>query len=199
MKTLNPTQKTLLAIFATLLLVMVLFFATSEQDWGQKTPSQFADLGGEFSVETQSGTIHLSDFKGQTVVMYFGFLNCPDVCPNSMLTIQRALKKLTAQEKEQVQVILISVDPDRDDVDALADYVAFYDDNFIGATANKAVIDQITQQYAAFYSVDASDDYQVTHSSRYYVIDGEGQLQDAMRHSTTANELAARIRSVNPS
>ena len=191
---------TLFALVALILGVVGLYLATSTQKFGDQPATEFKQLGGDFTVETTQGAVSLSDLEGRIVVMYFGFLNCPDVCPNSMLTIKSALKKLPDAWQPNIQVLLISVDPGRDDVQALAAFAQHYDPNYLGATATPAVIDQITAQYAAYYSVEPADspaDYEVSHSSRYYVIGPDGQLADAMRHSTTANELAARIKQVH--
>ena len=188
---------TLITLMAMIFAVVILYAMTTTAEFGAEVPTKFEDLGGDFTLQTAQGEIALQDFQGQVVVMYFGFLNCPDVCPNSMLTITKALKKLTPEQKSNVQVIMVSVDPNRDALDELSAFAAYYHPNIIGATGSVEVIDQLTDAYAAYYTVNPSDsesEYEVTHSSRYYVINSQGELVDAMRHSTTANELAARIR-----
>ncbi len=194
----SPTtlKKALLIFMMMAFVVIGIFMFTTTKKFGSSGPTKFSELGGDFTVETVNGLVSLSDFRDKIVVLYFGFLNCPDVCPTSMMTIKSALKKLPQNIQEKTQVILISVDPDRDDTSALAKFAGHYNPAFVGATAESTVLDQITQQYAAYYSVNSSedeDDYEVRHSSRYYLIDTNGQLVDAMRHSTTINELAARI------
>jgi len=188
---------TLVVLGLMIAAVVTLYATTTTAEFGADRPTRFEELGGEFTLETVQGDIALSDYRGQVVVMYFGFLNCPDVCPNSMLTITKTLKKLTPEQRNTVQVIMVSVDPHRDELEELSDFVNYYHPNIIGATGSVEAIDYVTDLYAAYYTVEAADsdsEYEVTHSSRYYVINQQGELVDAMRHSTTANELAERIR-----
>lgn len=194
----NPKvlKNVLVACVTMTFVVIVIFMLTTTKKFGSSAPTKFSELGGDFTVQTVNGEVSLSDFRNKIVVLYFGFLNCPDVCPTSMMTIKSALKKLPQNIQEKTQVVLISVDPDRDDTAALAEFVGHYHPNFVGATAEVKTLDQITDQYAAYYTVNPSDnedDYEVRHSSRYYLIDPDGRLVDAMRHSTTINELAAKI------
>lgn len=197
------TERTLKMIGLTLVLLMaavlLLYFSTTTAEFGQKPVTSLDQLGGDFTVQSEHGPVQLSDYRGQVVVMYFGFLNCPDVCPNSMLTMASALKKLPDDQQSQVQVMMISVDPQRDDLGQLASFASYYNQRFIGATASPETLNQVAEQYAAYFAVRPApdaEDYEVEHVSRYYIIGPDGDLQDAMRHSTTANELAARIRQI---
>lgn len=187
----------LAGIAAALILVVVLFLSTSDSQIGEKSKS-FSDLGGDFTLQSHAGRISLSDFKGGVVVMYFGFLTCPEVCPNSMTVIQTALNRLEPSEQAATKALLVSVDPKRDTLSELAEYAHFYHDRLTGLTGTTSEIDQVTRQYGAFYDFTeietATADYGVEHSSRYYVIDRGGKLVAAMRHSTTPNELVAQIR-----
>jgi len=179
-----------------LLVLIGLFVATSDADFSEK-PRQFSDLGGDFTLTSKEGAVSLSDYQGKVVVMYFGFMTCPEVCPNSMTVISTALARLNDHQLQGTQAMLVSVDPKRDTPDRLAVYTEFYHSNLIGLTGSKNDIDRVTQQYGAYYDFteieSVTEDYGVEHSSRYYVIDQKGQLVAAMRHSTTPNELVAQI------
>lgn len=185
------------AIGLALVVVVGLFIITSDNDIGEK-PKSFSELGGDFTLTSKSGDVSLSDYTNKVVVMYFGFLTCPEVCPNSMTVIQTALNKLNESELEHTQAMLVSVDPNRDTPDKLAEYTQFYHTQLIGLTGTRQQIDNVTRQYGAYYDFteieNVTADYGVEHSSRYYVIDRDGTLVAAMRHSTTPNELAAQIR-----
>ena len=177
-------------------ILITLFLSTSETNFDQKGKT-FSDLGGDFTLISQDGPVSLSDFKGQVVVMYFGFLNCPDVCPNSMAVVRSALNRLDEQALQKTQAILISIDPKRDTPEVLAEYSEFFHPKLVGVTGTQEVIDTVTEQYGAYYNYtevqSSSLEYGVEHSSRYYVIDQSGKLITAMRHSTTPNELYAQI------
>ncbi len=190
-------QLALAFIVTALVVVVVLFVTTSDNDLGEK-PQNFADLGGDFTLSSYQGDVSLSDYRGRVVVMYFGFLTCPEVCPNSMTVIRNAFNRLSPEQSGDTQAILVSVDPNRDTPELLAEYAAFYHPRLVGLTGDKAQIDAVTQQYGAYYDFSEIEsvtaDYGVEHSSRYYVIDRNGRLVAAMRHSTTPNELAAQIK-----
>ncbi|GAA6138815.1 SCO family protein [Arenicella sp. 4NH20-0111] len=184
------------AIGLILALVIALFVVTSESSLAEK-PQSFSDLGGDFTLTSASGPVALSDFQDKVVVLYFGFLTCPEVCPNSMSVIQGALSRLETTQLDSVQAVLVSVDPNRDSPQQLAEYTQFYHENLVGLTGSKKQIDAVTRQYGAFYDFNeiesSTSDYGVEHSSRYYVINPKGALVAAMRHSTTSNELTAQI------
>ena len=157
-------------------------------------------LGGDFRLTGINGEVSLRDFEGSVVVLYFGFLNCPKVCPTSMGMVTKSLNLLSEQELKQVQAILISVDPERDTYQALANYTRQFHPNILGITGTHQQIDAVKNNYAAYAEIiesqSADSAYAFRHTSRYFVINQQGKLVDAMRHSTTANELVARIRTL---
>ena len=183
-------------LLVSIVVVVALFVSTSDTDFDQKAKA-FSDLGGDFTLTSQAGPVSLSDLKGKVVVMYFGFLSCPEVCPNSMTVIRSALKRLGSDNLENTQALLVSIDPNRDTPEKLAEYAKYFHPNLKGITGTKQTIDTVTKQYGAYYNFteieSASQDYGVEHSSRYYVIDQQGKLVTAMRHSTTSNELYTQI------
>ena len=179
-----------------LIVVIGLFVVTSDSELGEK-PQQFADLGGNFTLTSKDGDVSLVDYQGKVVVMYFGFMTCPEVCPQSMTVISSALARFNDEQLQSTQAVLVSVDPARDTPERLAEYAQFYHANLIGLTGTKDDIDRITRQYGAYYDFteieSVTEDYGVEHSSRYYVIDQKGKLIAAMRHSTTPNELYTQM------
>lgn len=181
---------------AFLIIMVSLFFITSDNDFGEKA-NKFSDLGGDFTLTSKNGAVSLSDFEKKVVVMYFGFLTCPEVCPSSMTVISTALARLNKEQLADTQAILVSVDPTRDTPEKLEEYTEFYHSSLLGLTGSKGDIDRVTKQYGAYYDFteieSVTADYGVEHSSRYYVIDKQGKLVTAMRHSTTPNELYTQI------
>jgi len=181
---------------AFLIIMVSLFFITSDTDFGEKA-TKFSDLGGDFTLTSKNGAVSLSDFEQKVVVMYFGFLTCPEVCPSSMTVISTALARLNEEQLADTQAILVSVDPTRDTPEKLEEYTQFYHSSLLGLTGSKDDIDRVTKQYGAYYDFteieSVTEDYGVEHSSRYYVIDQRGKLVTAMRHSTTPNELYTQI------
>ena len=130
--------------------------------------------------------------------MYFGFMSCPEVCPNSLGVIKAAFNKLDSDNITDVQGLMISIDPERDSLQSLAAFTQHFHTNIMGITGDQSVLEKTAKQYGAYFS--KTDDpklgYLFEHVSRYYVINKDGELVDAMRHSTTPNELAARLKTI---
>lgn len=175
------------------------YFATSNQPL-IGVGGEDGELGGDFTLTSVNGPVSLSDFVGKTVVVYFGFVNCEKVCPASMGVLQNVMQKLDENELAKTQALLVSIDPSRDSKESLQEFTAKYHANIMGLTGTQAEIDQVARDYGAHFEQRPSEtdesEYGFHHSSRYYVINAEGQLVDAMRHSTTSNELVARIRTI---
>jgi protein SCO1/2 len=193
-------------VFAALLVGAVIigtlsFVLLSSDDMpSRELGGEDGKLGGEFTLSGTDGDVSLSDFHGKVVMIYFGFTNCKKVCPASMGIISRTLDKLEPREQEQVSAILVSVDPARDTVEAMDEYTKKYHKNIIGLTGTKPQIDEVINEYGAYYKLTDDErnnlNYAFRHSSRYYIVSKDGELVDAMRHSSTANELAARLRTL---
>ncbi|KJF98643.1 SCO family protein [Photobacterium leiognathi] len=192
----NPVKIVLLLGALALAGIFALYINNSTTPIGEKQKA-LKDLGGEFQLNSLDGTVNLNQFKGQTVVLYFGFLNCAEVCPSSMGVMATAFSMLPPEEYANVQGIFISVDPGRDDLDSLDKFAKHFDKRIKGLTGTKQEIDALTEQYGVYFDLvdmESSElSYTVDHASRFYIINPEGKLVDAMSHTTTPIELAAGI------
>jgi protein SCO1 len=135
----------------------------------------------EFQLQGSNGSpIALSRFRGKVVAVAFGFSTCQRVCPVTLANLSEVFKKLGAAATD-VQVIFVSVDPDRDTPDRLRQYLQSFNPTFLGATGKKGQIDAVRQAYGVFADRVQSDDkkigYEVHHSSSIYLIDREGKLR----------------------
>lgn len=192
----NPGRWVLLAGALALAGILALYFYNSTIPIGEK-PRQLKDLGGDFSLNSADGTANLDQHQGQVVVLYFGFLNCAEVCPSSMGVMSAAFKQVEQQYYDDIQGFFVSVDPGRDDLNSLKDFAQYFDPRMLGVTGTEEEIKQLTQQYGVYFdlvNMESSElAYTVDHASRFYIINQQGQLVDSMSHSTTPIELAARI------
>lgn len=154
-------------------------------------------LGGEFTLTGIDGDVSLSDFKGKVVMLYFGFVQCSEVCPTSMRVMAQTFAMLDDEEISQVQVVLISIDVEEDSFAEVDEYAKRFHQNFIGLTGTIEQIDQVIAEYGAYYNKTELAQTDKTrafrHSSRYFIVNKQGDLIAAMRHSSTANELHARL------
>lgn len=156
------------------------------------------NYGGEFTLQSGDGPVSLSDLKGKVVIAYFGFLNCTEACPASMAVLNKAFKKLSKSELDQIQALFISVDPERDTIEDLKAFTDYYDGHVMALTDKKPIIEKLATQYGVFFELadleGSAMNYTIDHSSRFYLIDRNGVLVTTMSHSTTPTELAHRLR-----
>lgn len=155
-------------------------------------------LGGEFTLMSAAGPVSLSDLSGQLVPMYFGYTYCPDACPTSLTLIAAAMNELESELSEKITPVLVSVDPDRDNLEHLADYTAYFHPRMLGLTGSREQIDQVVKQYGAIYvlhKTSAEDqDYLVDHSSRIYLLDSTGRLLALLPVGVGLQELVETMR-----
>ena len=154
---------------------------------------QSQDVAPDFTLTTQQAqTASLSDFRGKLVVLYFGYTSCPDVCPATLVEINNALEEL-GEKSEVVQVIMVTVDPERDTPQKLAEYLAHVNPDFIGLTGSPEQIAEAAALYGIYLGKnEGSDaiDYLVDHTATLMVIDQEGYLKLIVPFGTTAKEIA---------
>jgi len=132
--------------------------------------------------------ITLSQFRGRVVLLTFGFTYCPEVCPTTLATLAQVRQDLGAVGK-QLQVILITVDPERDDVEAMRNYVAAFDDSFIGGIGTPDQLASIRTNYGVTaIKVKQGDDFGFDHSSSVYLIDAVGALRGMMPYGRPADD-----------
>lgn len=196
----NESKIVKTSVFAALFLsisIIVFYVATTTRPIGEKY-KPLSELGGPFTLETKQGPFSLSDIEGKVGVVYFGFLSCTEACPASIGVVQAAYKQLTDEERDNVQFLFISVDPERDSLEDLYDFGDYYDNDLLALTGTKEEIDKVTSDYGVFFELTDLEGsalgYTVDHSSRFYMIDKQGKLFTTMSHSTTPSELAARIK-----
>lgn len=151
------------------------------------------DYAKGFTLTDHTGkTRTLDDFKGKAVFIFFGYTNCPDVCPTTMAEMASVLKTLGPQA-EQVQVLFVTVDPERDTADLLSKYVPAFDPRFLGLTGDKAAIDQVTKDFKVFHQkvpVKESDSYTMDHTAGSYVFDTQGRIRLFVRHGQGPEPIA---------
>jgi len=139
---------------------------------------------------------HLQDFRGKAVVLFFGFTHCPDVCPTTLAEISQALKQL-GPDGERVQVVLVTVDPERDTREALAKYVTAFDPRFLGMYGDMEATRRVAKDFKIFFEKrQTGDSYSVDHSAQSYVIDPQGRLRLLVRHDRILTDLPADLKAI---
>lgn len=160
-------------------------------------PSGTAPTGGDFTLQSASGPVSLTDHRGKVVLLYFGYTYCPDICPTSLTATAQGLAGLAPAELARVQMIFVSVDPDRDTPERLKDYAPFFHPSIIGVTGTKAQIDDVARRYGASYAkqeIAGVANYVVDHSALTYVIAPDGRLVGSLPHAASPQQVTAEIR-----
>jgi len=154
--------------------------------------------GGDIRLQSPAGPYALADSRGKVVLLYFGYTFCPDICPTSLMTIAQALDGLSADERARVQVLFISVDPQRDTLERLREYAAFFAPEILPLSGSAQEIDAVAQRYGVYYArasaPEAGNSYVIDHSAYVYLIAPDGRLVARLPHGIEPRRLIDEIR-----
>ena len=140
----------------------------------------------------------LEDFRGKAVVVLFGYTRCPDVCPTTLADAALAMKQL-GPDADRVQVLMVSVDPERDTQDVLAKYVPAFDARFLGMYGDLEATRRAAKEFKVYFEKRAGktpEGYTIDHSAQAYVLDPSGRLRLFERHDRIAEDLAPDLRTL---
>jgi protein SCO1 len=154
-----------------------------------------SDYGRSFDLLDPDGKPRtLADFKGRLVMVFFGFTQCPDVCPTA-LGRAVAVRQMLGADADRLQVIFVTVDPERDTADLLKNYTAAFDPSFLGLRGDAARTAVVAREFKVFYQkVPTGSSYTMDHTALTYVFDAKGQLRLAVKHAQSADEVAGDLK-----
>jgi len=156
-----------------------------------------APTGGDFVLQSKHGKFDLKDYRGKLVLIYFGYTFCPDICPTNLSHLTQALNELNETELSQIQPVFLSVDPERDSLEHLDNYVKYFHKSLIGITGDESVIAEIASRYGAAYQKvtgKSEGGYLIDHSSFTYLVDQQGQLKESFQHASDPLLMVNTIR-----
>ena len=155
-----------------------------------------ASFGKDFALTDHNGQRRtLADFKGKVVTLFFGFTHCPDVCPTTLGEMAVVMKELGA-DAGRLQVLFVTVDPERDTAEVLKRYVPAFHPSFLGLTGSAEDIARIAKEYKIFFQKQKlpNGGYTMDHSAGTYILDGEGRLRLFAQYGIGAPALLNDIR-----
>ncbi len=156
-----------------------------------------AAYGRDFKLPDADGAIRsLAEFKGKIVLIFFGFAQCPDVCPTAL---GRAIevRKLLGTDGDKVQVVFITVDPERDKPEVLREYMKAFDPSFIALRGDAEQLAATAKEFKVFFQkVPTKSSYTMDHTAVSYAFDPLGRLRLAIRHEQSAQDIASDLRNL---
>lgn len=190
-------MKVILALVLTL--VLAACKPAPEPPVFQATDITGAAFARDFKLTDHNGqTRTLASFKGKVVAIFFGYTHCPDVCPTTLSDFAAALKQLGPQA-DQVQVLFVTVDPQRDKPELLKQYVPAFDPRFLGMTTDEAGLKALAKEYKVVYqktSVKGADNYLIDHSAGTYIYDTESRLRLLIPYGSSPDLIAQDLKTL---
>lgn len=154
-------------------------------------------IGGPFNLVDHTGK-HVSDkdFRGRYLLVFFGYTNCPDICPAGLQVMSAALDRL-GHRADDIVPLFITLDPSRDTPEKLAAYVSSFTPRIVGLTGSESDIASVAKAYRVFYQKVADDKdptrYSIDHSAIFYLMGKDGSLLTPIGHTTDVDQLATAI------
>ncbi len=155
--------------------------------------------GGDFVLQSAAGPVDTRALRGKVLLIYFGYVSCPDICPASMAAGASALNLLSPDERSRTRMIMVSVDPARDTPAMLKEYAAYFHPDMIGATGSEAEVAAVAASFGAGYQkqpANADGSYAVDHTSHTYVVGRDGKLAEILPLGTPPDKVAATVRAL---
>ncbi|MDX8377101.1 MAG: SCO family protein [Mariprofundales bacterium] len=197
--TTRTNEKRMIIIFASL--AVLLLTAAGIIWWKMQAipEAMFPDMQTDFNLQgAQQQQIKGSDFIGKVALVYFGYMRCPDICPDTMVRLANVIKQLDDDERQKVQVIFISVDTEHDTPDKTDAYAKHFHPDFIGLTGSNEQVMQAAQGFLVGFRKDkdekAKGGYSMSHSSYIFAVRPDGQIGTLLQHDDDPQRILAKAR-----
>lgn len=181
--------------YLVVLLMIVLFLhgcTDSDEKWQTKDiTGLMPPLAFTLRSANSKSMVDAQDYRGKILLMYFGYMHCPDVCPMTLSRLQSTVSQLGKRASE-IRILFVSVDPRRDSLDELGQYVQAFGQQVVGLRGGQQALQELTKRYRVTYGYDKPDadgDYTVSHSSAVYVFDHQGQARLLIRDSDSTEAI----------
>lgn len=185
------------ALFVPMIVFAFLVGCSSDQEnWNAKDISGLMPELAYQLTDTSGEEVTAAESSGNIRLMFFGFTSCPDICPTTLQKLSQAVKGLPESARDEVQIIFVSVDPNRDTPDRIKSYIDFFSDGIIGLTGEEENLRELSKRYRTTFGYDDPDDkgnYDVSHSGAVYVFDREGDARLLVRPEQSLDALIADL------
>ncbi|KPQ25947.1 MAG: protein SCO1/2 [Halomonas sp. HL-48] len=162
------------------------------------SPQSDMPSGGAIELPSTQGDFSLTQLDDdQLALVSFGYTYCPDVCPMTLSVKRQALAELSPSQRQKVVPVMVTVDPERDTLERLEQYLAFFDEGLIGARGNAAELEDVMSRYGVVSrrveAPDSAIEYTIDHSSALYLVDRDGDILQRVLYSSTPQALSAAL------
>lgn len=189
-------------IWTCIALIIVLIglnhYGKTEREAQTRTVDSYgrALIGGPFTlVSHENAVVRDSDFRGELMLVFFGFSNCPAICPSALSAMSSTLEGL-GDKADKVNALFITIDPERDDLEQISSYMENFHPKIIGLTGSQEQIDQATKAYRVYAKKvenEMMSGYMMDHSSFIYLMDKEGKYIKHLQYNATADQIIAAV------
>mgnify|MGYP000418641139 CR=1 FL=1 len=199
MSTATTNKTHLIRLLVIIFLAVIAFFVWSKYLNMDPTPTATENsralIGGPFELTDNTGTpVTDETFHGKFLLIYFGYTYCPDVCPMDLQIMADSLRLLSPEQLDQITPVFVTVDPERDTVEAMSEYIKFFHEKLVGLTGTLEQIDTIKKAYKVYAAkADDSADYLVDHTAYTYLMDKDGEFLQHFNHGEDPEAMAAKI------
>ena len=189
-----------IALWAACALPLLALLAVGGLELTQRTNGvgafQASGIGGSFKLASSSGgELSSDDLKGTPFLVFFGYTHCPDICPATVADVSTWLDALGPEGKE-MKALFISIDPERDSVASLKDYLSSFSDRIIGLTGTPDEIANVAKEYRVYYAKHPTKDgdYSMDHSAVIYLMDRGGKLAGTLTYDEKQETAVAKLK-----
>jgi protein SCO1 len=184
-------------VVASLAASLLVLSACADKPSFKNTDITGAEFAREFSLTDHTGQARtLADFKGKAVVIFFGFTQCPDVCPTTLAEMAEVMK-LLGDDSKRLQVLFVTVDPERDTAELLKKYTPAFHPSFLGLYGSLDATAKVAKEFKVFYQKvpgKTAGSYTMDHTANSFVFDPQGKVRLVVRHGMGAQSLAADLK-----
>jgi protein SCO1/2 len=177
-------------------LVSLWLAGCGEKAWQTKDISGLMPSLAFELVDENGNEVTADQFRGKSILLYFGFTHCPDICPTTLARFDAATQRMNEELRDDILVLFVSVDPRRDDRETLDSYTDAFGPQFIGLTGDKEALDALTRRYRVTYGYGEEDNngnYDVSHSSAVFAFNEAGEARLLMRDSDPMDAVVADL------
>ncbi|WP_346796817.1 SCO family protein [Halomonas sp. Bachu 37] len=194
-------SRKMLGIGVAIVLVLTVLSAIVWYQYQAAGSSRDAIAGGPVELPSTQGEFSLSQLEeDQIAILSFGYTHCPDVCPMTQGVKRQALQQLDARQRRRVVPVMVSVDPQRDTLERLKQYMGFFGDEFIAVTGTSTQLEELAERYGVIWrrveNPDSAMEYTIDHSSSLYLVDREGNILQRVLYSPTPHALTSALQEV---